>query len=188
MCSSPFGVFFLMFHWCQLMCPKRLFGLIFFYKISFVETSTTKTFCRCEWFAGFLRAFKTTRRFLEKIWKLKHGHGAVALGSWIARSRGKPDNMPDMFQKLKRLKRSVVRQDRPVNCNLPLLQPEFVSKIDFAEGEERRNCYGIKMAEDWGIFGHFGGNRCETEDPTRCRSQPESHSLVVVQGGVSIFF
>ena len=101
---------------------------------------------------GFLRAFETPRRFLEKIWKLKHGHGAVALGSWIARSGGKLDNMPDMFQKLKWLKRSVVRQDRPVNCNLPLLQPEFVSKIDFAEGEERRNCYGIKMAEDWGDF------------------------------------
>ena len=38
-----------------------------------------------------------------------------------------------------RLKDQPVRQDRPVNCNLPLLQPEFVSKIDFAEGEERRN-------------------------------------------------
>ena len=127
---------------------------------------------------GFWKRFGSSSTDTE-LWRLVLG---------LQGAGGKPDNMPDMFQKLKWLKRSVVRQDRPVNCNLPLLQPEFVSKIDFAEGEERRNCYGIKMAEDWGIFGHFGGNRCETEDPTRCRSQPESHSLVVVQGGVSIFF
>ena len=28
-------------------------------------------------------------------------------------------------------------QDQPVGSNLPLLQPEFTSKIDFAEGEDR---------------------------------------------------
>ncbi|CAK9054112.1 DIS3-like exonuclease 2 (Protein SUPPRESSOR OF VARICOSE) [Durusdinium trenchii] len=55
-------------------------------------------------------------------------------------------------------------QDQPVNCNLPLLQPEFVSKIDFAEGEERLaltfvftiNSDGIQLPKKKkGIDSHF---------------------------------
>ena len=94
------------------------------------------------------------RRFPEKIWKLKHGHAAVVLGCWIARSWGEPTKRT-CFRSWSGWSYHV-RQDRPVNCNLPLLQPEFVSKIDFAEGEERRNCYGIKMAEV-GDFWSFWG-------------------------------
>lgn len=69
-----------------------------------------------------------------------------------------------------------VRQDRPVNCNLPLLQPEFVSKIDFAEGEDRRTCYGIKMAET--------GGTVLKKIQLGVKGQPESH----IDSFILVFF
>ena len=63
-CSSLFGVFFDV-QFMSIDVSQTIvwaipaeglnFGSypgVFLYNISFVETSTTKTFCRCEWFGG----------------------------------------------------------------------------------------------------------------------------------------
>ena len=96
---TSFWCSFLMFNWCQFMCLKKL---------SWAPTST-----RAEMWLMSRRFFCTTsplsklprwklsavvsgfflqkhRRFPERIWKLKHGHAAVVLGCWIARSWGEP--------------------------------------------------------------------------------------------------
>ncbi len=79
------------------------------------------------------------------------------LGCWIPRSPGEGDKNRTILSEVDVAEAVMFGQDRAVNCNLPLLQPEFVSKIDFAEGEERRNLRSQWRKGGREIFGHFCG-------------------------------